>query len=258
MTQIDGTDVSGWQSPYPNYGNNKFVIVKATEGTGFTNPNHGKQVTAARDAGLLIGHYHYLSAESPEAQADHFFTVSGWRPGEIMACDTEAPFYMADPVEWTRRFIVQLKRHTGYPALTYINSAALNAYDWRSVIATGSGLWGAAYNNKGFGDTSEWPFVAIWQNSDRDETSGGDDNVFYGDAAAWKRYGGQNTAPAKPAPAPVAKPTPKPTPPRVCTVEAGDTLTSIAAQFGVPVSRLIDLNKLANPNLIYPGQKLKY
>ncbi|HEY6635599.1 MAG TPA: LysM peptidoglycan-binding domain-containing M23 family metallopeptidase [Acidimicrobiia bacterium] len=41
------------------------------------------------------------------------------------------------------------------------------------------------------------------------------------------------------------------------TVESGDTLGRIARDQGVSVSALIEANNISNPNLIYPGQKLK-
>ena len=40
-------------------------------------------------------------------------------------------------------------------------------------------------------------------------------------------------------------------------VRAGDTLSSIALRFDTTVNNLIDLNDIANPNLIYVGQVLK-
>lgn len=41
------------------------------------------------------------------------------------------------------------------------------------------------------------------------------------------------------------------------TVEDGDTLSSIAEQFGVSVDQIININGLSNPDLIYAGQKLR-
>jgi GH25 family lysozyme M1 (1,4-beta-N-acetylmuramidase)/LysM repeat protein len=41
-----------------------------------------------------------------------------------------------------------------------------------------------------------------------------------------------------------------------CVVEAGDTLSGIAVQFGVDLNALISLNGIANPNSIHPGQVL--
>lgn len=44
----------------------------------------------------------------------------------------------------------------------------------------------------------------------------------------------------------------------VCVVEYGDTLSSIAVQFGTTVERLVSANGIANPNYIYAGQVLKF
>ena len=43
-----------------------------------------------------------------------------------------------------------------------------------------------------------------------------------------------------------------------CVVEYGDTLSSIAAQFGTTVEHLVLANGIGNPNLIYAGQVLKF
>lgn len=40
-------------------------------------------------------------------------------------------------------------------------------------------------------------------------------------------------------------------------VQPGDTLWRIADLFGVSITKLIDLNRLADPSRIYPGQKLR-
>ena len=41
------------------------------------------------------------------------------------------------------------------------------------------------------------------------------------------------------------------------TVQAGDSLSAIAARFGTTVAELVSLNNISNPNLIYVGQVLK-
>jgi Predicted glycosyl hydrolase len=43
-----------------------------------------------------------------------------------------------------------------------------------------------------------------------------------------------------------------------CVVEYGDTLSSIAAQFGTTVERLVSANMISNPNFIQVGQVLKF
>lgn len=43
----------------------------------------------------------------------------------------------------------------------------------------------------------------------------------------------------------------------VYTVQRGNTLSQIANTYGVTVAHIVELNHIQNPNLIYPGQKLR-
>ncbi|MEV0777147.1 LysM peptidoglycan-binding domain-containing protein [Streptomyces sp. NPDC050433] len=40
------------------------------------------------------------------------------------------------------------------------------------------------------------------------------------------------------------------------TVKSGDTLTAIAGKFGTTVETLVKWNRIENPDLIHPGQRL--
>jgi LysM repeat protein len=57
-------------------------------------------------------------------------------------------------------------------------------------------------------------------------------------------------------PTPVPEPTPKPKP-EIYTVQRGDTLHSIATRFETTVYELARLNGIANPSLIFVGQKIR-
>lgn len=46
--------------------------------------------------------------------------------------------------------------------------------------------------------------------------------------------------------------------PRIYTVKSGDTLSGIARKLGTTVAHLVAKNGIVNPNLIHPGQKLKF
>ena len=41
------------------------------------------------------------------------------------------------------------------------------------------------------------------------------------------------------------------------TVQRGDTLWSIANRYGTSIQEIVNLNNIANPNLIYPGQQIR-
>ena len=41
------------------------------------------------------------------------------------------------------------------------------------------------------------------------------------------------------------------------TVQRGNTLSQIASAYGVTVEHIVELNDITNPNLIYPGEKLR-
>jgi LysM repeat protein len=56
---------------------------------------------------------------------------------------------------------------------------------------------------------------------------------------------------------PTALPTETPTPaPLIYTVKAGDTLSSIAQTYGVSIQEIIEVNRLANPDVLNVGQEL--
>jgi LysM repeat protein len=45
--------------------------------------------------------------------------------------------------------------------------------------------------------------------------------------------------------------------PKTYEVQSGDTLTSIAHEFGVPVARILRLNPGVDPQILISGEKLK-
>ena len=43
----------------------------------------------------------------------------------------------------------------------------------------------------------------------------------------------------------------------VYTVQKGNTLSQIAQSYGVSVAHIVEINDIQNPNLIFPGEKLR-
>lgn len=259
---LTGADISGWQPGNVNLDGLDFVIVKVTEGLTVRSVNYAAQVAEARAAGKLIGTYHFADGFDAAAEARFYVSVADHRAGEDLALDVEAPFVnnCPDPVAWSLTFLQEVERLTGVKPYLYLNYSDRHHHNWQPIVDAGYGLWDAEYNGTGPADAAPWPFVAVWQNSDKNQT-GGDSDQFFGDRQAWLKYGGETAAPAPdPAPAP-APPAPAPAPALAPSggsyqVRPGDTLSAIATAHGTSWQAIEALNGLSNPNLIYPGQTL--
>ncbi|MER6534672.1 GH25 family lysozyme [Streptomyces sp900105755] len=87
---IHGVDVSGYQSATYSTSGIDFVFVKATEGLSYTNPFLTAQTKRGRDAGLVVGFYHYPHmANDPKAEADYFLSKAPIRAGDVIVFDWE-------------------------------------------------------------------------------------------------------------------------------------------------------------------------
>jgi hypothetical protein len=143
MTVI-GTDVSRWQPDWHPAPDDKFVIVKATQGTTIRNAERDEQLQRGRAASLLVGHYHYLERGNAEAQARHFLSSTDIQVGDTLWCDWEGDWSAGKhpSVEDAAAFIAAVKK--AKPA----NKVGLycNASDWRSTaVKKGDALWVAHY-----------------------------------------------------------------------------------------------------------------
>lgn len=69
---LRGIDVSAYQSSTYSTEGLSFVFIKATEGRSYTNPKLSAQTKDARDAGLVVGFYHFLWPGNLTAQAEYF------------------------------------------------------------------------------------------------------------------------------------------------------------------------------------------
>lgn len=78
---VPGFDVSNWQGAVNMQGaynsGARFVIIKATEGTGFIDPYFSVNYIAATNAGLIRGGYHYARPDggSGAAQGEFLFFI---------------------------------------------------------------------------------------------------------------------------------------------------------------------------------------
>lgn len=224
-----GNDVSVFQGAidYDTYKKNaNFVIVKASEGVGFTDKQFARSQSEARRVGLPIGYYHFARPDlgnDPAVEADWFLKVVGAPvEGEMLCLDFEVS--CADPVGWCKKFLDRIAfMRDGYRPLIYMDQSRTSGFNWKPVVDSGYGLWLASYTydpNVNTGKIGAWPFMAMQQWTSSQVVPGiignVDGNVLFGDLATFRAYGYKKpvVAPTPPTvpPAPPEAPIP-PTPP---------------------------------------------
>jgi GH25 family lysozyme M1 (1,4-beta-N-acetylmuramidase) len=218
-----GNDISRWQGDV-NYDvfkdNTNFVIIKATEGNGFTDPKFTRNQSEARRVGLPLGYYHFARPDlgnSPEVEADYFLKVVGIPvKGEVYVLDYEPKSNPGDTVDWCKKFLDHVFAKIQTKPLIYLNQAQIKAFNWKPIVDAGYGLWVAAYTydpNKNDFEKGSWPFAAIQQWTNQQQVPGVtgnvDGNVFFGSIETFKKYGYQ---PPQPTSIPQPEPTPDPQP----------------------------------------------
>lgn len=140
---IKGTDVASYQGMTPLTSGTDFMIIKATEGTGYISPYQVSQARTARAAGLVTGFYHYLSTGPVTAQAAYFVDKCDSVAGDILACDWEAPGVGCAAKD---AFLKEVKRlRPGHKVILYCNKDFWFNLDTTSYA--GDGLWIADYDN---------------------------------------------------------------------------------------------------------------
>ena len=269
---LNGIDISSYQSGIDlTVVPCDFVIIKATQGTGYVNPDCDRAYQQAKRAGKLRGTYHYVGGGNAVAEADYYVNnIKGYIKDGLLAIDWEAEQNGAWGNEaYLEQLVRRVIERTGVKPLIY---SMASRYAQVAAVAKklDCGLWIAEYadmNPTGY-QAHPWREGA-YACAIRQYTSAGrlngwggnlDLNIAYMTRDQWAKYvnpgGKPAAAPAKPAPAP-AKPAPAPKPAgRTYTVQAGDTLSGIAAKLGVPTSAISGYRS-GNPNLIYPGEVLK-
>ena len=148
-----------------------FVIVKATEGKGFTDPRYAANIRKVTEAGRLLGVYHFASSKaSPEEQADWFVSVVKPVIGRAtLWLDWEDAYYdqyiLAQGPQFALRWLRRVRKMTGVMPGIYTSKSVCLEYDWREVQAEGYPLWGAAYASDGpvYGYQADpWQGSAPW------------------------------------------------------------------------------------------------
>ncbi len=261
--QYQGIDVSNWQG-YIDYeqvreSGIQVVYIKASQGSNIKDAYFDINYENAKAEGLKVGFYHFLTAtntEEAEQEARFFASViAGKQPDCKLVMDYEV--FGGVSVEESNNiaqvFLESVKRLTNKEVIVY--SDLSNAQDrFGREIADNYELWIAYYgdyNNLRYVETSWERWIGV-QYTDRGNVAGirGNvdrdlytENIFLSDTSEIPNTENPNDTIN--------------TETVFYTVQSGDTLATIANRYGTTVQELVDINQIANPNLIYPGETIR-
>lgn len=190
-----------------------FVIVKATEGVGYVNPDCDRAVQQCIKHGKCWGTYHYVNGSGAVAEADYYVNnIKGYLGKGILCIDWEGGSNRAwGNYTYLETLVSRVIERTGIKPLIYVQASA---YAPTAAVAKrhDCGLWVAQYADMNATGYQGKPWnegaysCAIRQYSSAGRLSGWSGNLdldkFYGDANAWRKYAGASGA-ATPAPKPV-------------------------------------------------------
>ena len=220
---LNGIDISSYQSGIDlSVVPCDFVIIKATQGTGYVNPDCDRAYQQAKRAGKLRGTYHYVGGGNAVAEADYYVnTIKGYLRDGLLAIDWEAEQNSAWGNEaYLEQLVRRVIERTGVKPLIY---SMASRYAQVAAVAKklDCGLWIAEYADMNPTGYQAHPWregaygCAIRQYASTGRLNGwGGDldlNIAYMTREQWAKYvnpGGKPAAapaPSKPAPAPARK-----------------------------------------------------
>ena len=265
---LKGIDIASWQSNLNLHNiDYDFVVVKATEGTGYINPSCDMHVQQAIEMGKLFGVYHYANGADPIAESNFFLqNIQGYIRKGILVLDFESGDNAAwniNPNGWVKAWCDNVYSQTGVRPLVYIQASALD-----KVSGIGDyGLWVAQYAsyeptyyqdepwNEGAYDCAMRQYAG-----DNGRVYGYDGGVdldkFYGDPETWIKYADPSGEYVAPQPQVQTYAQPVQNDGTTYIVQSGDTLSGIASMYGTTYQHLAEINGIANPNLIHVGQEI--
>ena len=220
---LNGIDISSYQSGIDlTVVPCDFVIIKATQGTGYVNPDCDRAYQQAKRAGRLRGTYHYVGGGNAVAEADYYVNnIKGYLRDGLLAIDWEAEQNGAWGNEaYLEQLVRRVIERTGVKPLIY---SMASRYAQVAAVAKklDCGLWIAEYADMNPTGYQAHPWregaygCAIRQYASTGRLNGwGGDldlNIAYMTREQWAKYvnpGGKPAAapaPSKPAPAPARK-----------------------------------------------------
>ena len=162
---VTGIDIASWQHPggaaisWPKVAaaGHAFAIVKATEGTTYTNPYYKDDVAGAKAAGLIVGAYHFarpaLPLSTATSQAKYFIKVTGtMRTAKtlppVLDIESNDSLTVAQRIKWTKRFLNTVESLTGRTPMIYSYDNYLRTRLGNTTSLARYPLWYANYTSR--------------------------------------------------------------------------------------------------------------
>lgn len=153
---LNGVDIASYQKDMNCKSvDADFIIIKATQGTNYTNPSYKKQALDTLESGKLLGFYHYSTGCGANAEADYFLDkVKEFLGKAILCLDWEHNekggknpiFGTAGEVSYCRQFANRIHEKTGIWPVIYMSASVTRVRDW-TYVAQVCPLWVAQYPN---------------------------------------------------------------------------------------------------------------
>lgn len=144
---LNGIDIASYQSGIDlTVVPCDFVIIKATQGTGYVNPDCDRAYQQAKRAGKMRGTYHYVGGGNAIAEADYYINnIKGYLKDGLLAIDWEAEQNSAWGNEaYLEQLVRRVIERTGIKPLIY---SMASRYAQVAPVAKhlDCGLWIAEY-----------------------------------------------------------------------------------------------------------------
>lgn len=230
------------------------VYIRATAGCDYADGNLSSYAAAARNAGLLVGYYHYLNAQTESearAQARHFLRAIGELPNDLrpaLLVETVSGLTLEEANHVALAFLQTLQYASGLVPILYTDDRSAELL-WTSAIADVYPLWVIDIQAEAQAVSDGlWSAWTGWQYTDTGRIDG------IPGPAKLSSFTGNIIAESEEEC--LERPAPEGTKLICVTVAYGDTLSGIANLFGTSVREIVRINNISNPNRIYPGNRL--
>lgn len=203
---MKGIDISNWQRGIKVSNiQADFVIVKATEGVGYTSPSMETQANETLQSNKLLGLYHYARGGNASNEAEYFVKMAKQYVGKaILVLDWEGggnPLFNKDDMNWCTAFCKKVTELTGITPFIYVQKSVMHK------VPQNYPLWVAQYANNNETTYQDNPWnegsykCAIRQYTDAGKLQGWNEhldlNKAYISKEEWLKYAGVSS-PSKP------------------------------------------------------------